>query len=178
MMLRPKSLAAAMALILAPLAASAAEKASADIVGAGGKPLGTATLVEAPTGVLVRVDLRGLPPGDKAIHIHAVGTCADHDHGFVASKSHLNPQGRKHGLKNPDGPDAGDLPNLRVHSDGTVLAEFFTTLASLTGKGGRAAVLDGDGAALVIHANPDDHMTQPIGGAGPRIGCGVVKAAQ
>ncbi|WP_374448116.1 superoxide dismutase family protein [Stella sp.] len=175
-MFRPKPLLVATVLALAPLTAAAADRAGADIVGAGGKVLGTATLVEAPTGILIRVDLRGLPPGDKAIHIHAVGTCDDHDHGFVASKAHLNPQGRKHGLLNPEGPDAGDLPNVRVHADGTAMAEFFTTLASLGGKGGRPALLDADGAALVLHANPDDHATQPIGGAGARIGCGVVKA--
>lgn len=177
-MIRRPLLAAAVLLSLAPSAVSAADRATAEIVGAGNKALGTATLVEAPTGVLIRVDLRGLPPGDKGMHIHAVGTCEDHDHGFVASKAHLNPQGRKHGLLNPEGPDAGDLPNVRVHADGTAIAEFFTTLASLSGQGGRPALLDADGAALVLHANPDDHTSQPIGGAGARIGCGVVKAAR
>jgi len=177
-MIRPKLLAFAVAVALAPHAAAAADRATADIVGAGGKALGTATLVEAPTGVLIRVDLQGLAPGDKGMHIHAVGTCEDHDHGFVASKAHLNPTGRKHGLLNPEGPDAGDLPNVRVHADGKAMAEFFTTLASLSGQGGRPALLDADGAALVLHTNPDDHATQPIGGAGARIGCGVIKAAR
>lgn len=127
--------------------------------------------------MLIRVELAGVPAGAKAMHIHAVGTCDDHDHGFVASKAHLNPSGRKHGLLNPEGPDAGDLPNIFVAADGKATAEFFTTLASLAGTGGRAAILDADGAALVLHTGADDHTTQPIGGAGARIGCGVIKAA-
>ena len=173
----PRTLMAAAVAAFIPLAAQAADRASAQIVGADGKPVGTATFIEAPTGVLVQVELQGLPPGDKAMHIHAVVTCEDHSHGFVASKAHLNPGGKKHGLLNPEGPDAGDLPNVHVHADGKAAAEAFTTLASLSGKGGRAAILDSDGAALVFHANRDDHMTQPIGGAGTRIACGVIKAA-
>jgi len=105
-----------------------------------------------------------------------VGTCEDGAQGFVASKGHLNPAAKPHGLMNPDGPDAGDLPNLFVHADGSVEAEFFTTLASLSGAGGRANILDADGAALVIHENRDDHASQPIGGAGGRFFCGVIGA--
>ncbi|MCC7276332.1 MAG: superoxide dismutase family protein [Alphaproteobacteria bacterium] len=168
------------ALLCAAVATSAeaADKAIADILGKDGRSIGTAAFTEAPTGVLIRIELRGLPPGFKAVHIHSVGTCADHDHGFVASKAHLNPQNRKHGLLNAEGPDAGDLPNVYAHADGNVTAEIFTTLASLEGKGGRAAILDADGAALVVHAGPDDHVTQPIGGAGVRVACGVIQAAR
>ena len=158
------------------LPASAAERASARILDRQGAELGTATLVEGPHGVLIHIVAKGLPPGPKAIHIHSVGTCADGAQGFVASKGHLNPAARPHGLMNPDGPDAGDLPNLFVHADGSVEAEFFTTLASLSGAGGRANILDADGAALVIHENRDDHASQPIGGAGGRFFCGVIGA--
>ena len=158
------------------LPASAAERASARILDRQGAELGTATLVEGPHGVLIHIVAKGLPPGPKAIHIHSVGTCADGAQGFVASKGHLNPAARPHGLMNPDGPDAGDLPNLFVHADGSVEAEFFTTLASLSGAGGRANILDADGAALVIHENRDDHSSQPIGGAGGRFFCGVIGA--
>ena len=158
------------------LPAFAAERASARIVDRQGAEVGSATLVEGPHGVLIHVVAKGLPPGPKAIHIHSVGTCADGAQGFVASKGHLNPAARPHGLMNPDGPDAGDLPNLFVHADGSVEAEFFTTLASLSGAGGRANMLDADGAALVIHENRDDHASQPIGGAGGRFFCGVIGA--
>lgn len=170
----PSMLAAAAFVIAAP--ASAADRAVASILDRQGAQVGEATLVESPHGVLIHVSAKSMPPGPKAIHIHSVGNCDDGSEGFVASKGHLNPGGRPHGLMNPEGPDAGDLPNLFVHADGSVEAEFFTTFASLDGKGGRAAILDADGAALVIHEKRDDHLTQPIGGAGPRFFCGVIRA--
>ncbi len=152
-----------------------ASEAKADILNADGESIGEARLTQGPTGTLIRLELRGLPPGPKAIHIHGTGTCEDHDHGFQASGGHLNPDGKKHGLLNPEGPDAGDLPNFYVHEDGYAWAEFFTPMASLDGSVG-AQILDDDGAALVIHENPDDHESQPIGGAGARIACGVIEA--
>ena len=78
-----------------------------------------------------------------------------------------------HGLRNPDGPDSGDLPNLYAAADGSAKAEFFTTLVSVAG-GDVPALLDADGSAVIIHEQPDDHLTQPIGGAGGRIACGVI----
>jgi superoxide dismutase, Cu-Zn family len=156
--------------------AQATTQAVAVLQDRAGQTVGEVRLTEGPHGVLIHVSAKGLPPGPKGIHIHQVGTCDDGDKGFVASGAHLNPTGKKHGLMNPEGPDAGDLPNLMVHADGSVEVEMFTTLASLTGQGGRAAILDDNGAALVIHENRDDHITQPIGGAGARRYCGVVKA--
>jgi superoxide dismutase, Cu-Zn family len=156
--------------------AHADEQAAAEFIDREKKPVGSALLTESPHGVLIYLDLKGLPPGPKAIHLHSVGTCEDPEEGFVASKGHLNPDGKEHGLMNPEGPDAGDLPNLHVREDGTVQTEIFTSLASLGGADGRAKILDGDGGALVIHINRDDHITQPIGGAGARIACGVIKA--
>lgn len=161
--------------LTAMAAHAGAERATAAFIDREKNPIGTATLVESPHGVLIHLDLHGLPPGPKAIHIHGVGTCDDPEAGFKASTGHLNPHGRKHGLMNPDGPDGGDLPNLYVRDDGTFEAEFFTTLASLGGHGDRAKILDEDGAAFVIHQHRDDHIAQPIGGAGPRIGCGVIE---
>ena len=79
-----------------------------------------------------------------------------------------------HGLLNPDGNEAGDLPNLYVAADGTGTAELFSGYVSLSGKSTRPALMDTDGSALVIHASPDDHKTQPIGGAGARVACGVI----
>ncbi|MCC5859498.1 MAG: superoxide dismutase family protein [Ectothiorhodospiraceae bacterium] len=148
--------------------------ATARIIDTAGEDIGEARLTQGPAGTLIRLELQGLPPGPKAIHIHGTGTCEDHDHGFQASGGHLNPDGKPHGLLNPDGPDAGDLPNFHVHDNGYAWAEFFTPLASLDGAVG-ARILDDSGAALVIHENPDDHHTQPIGGAGARIACGVIE---
>lgn len=168
-------------LAIAGLATGAAQAddhfgATADFVNKDGEAVGAAVLTESPHGVLINLDLNGLPPGPKAIHIHSVGDCSDPDDGFVASKGHLNPEGKEHGLMNPAGPDNGDLPNLIVLADGSVEVEMFTPYASINGAEGRPAMLDDDGAAFVIHVNRDDHITQPIGGAGPRIACGVVKA--
>ena len=81
----------------------------------------------------------------------------------------------EHGLLNPKGPDMGDLPNLYVGADGTGQAQAFSTLVSWKGAGGRPALADADGSALVVHANADDGKTQPIGGAGDRVACAVIK---
>ncbi len=149
--------------------------AVANLINNAGEEIGKVELFAAPAGTLLRLDVRNLPPGPKAIHIHARGTCDDHDHGFTDSGGHINPEGKEHGLLNPEGPGAGDLPNFRVGEFGHAWAEFFTGLASLDGSVG-ARILDEDGAAIVIHENPDDHMSQPIGGAGARIACGVIEA--
>ncbi len=152
-------------------------RANAELVDTDGEMIGTAELVQGPSGTLIRITLEGLPPGPKAIHIHGTGDCDDHCDGFQASGGHLNPDDRPHGLLNPDGPDAGDLPNFHVHENGYAWAEFYTTLASLDGSFG-ARILDDDGAALVIHENPDDHSSQPIGGAGARLACGVIRLSE
>ncbi len=156
----------------------AAEQASVDFIDRSGNSVGTGLITDGPNGILINLDLHSLPPGKRAIHIHTVGTCEDPDEGFVASGGHLNPDGMQHGLMNPEGPDAGDLPNIIVREDGTVQVELFSHLASLHGDGGRAAIFDEDGAAFVIHENRDDHFTQPIGGAGPRIACGVIQPTE
>lgn len=167
---------AALALALPAPAALAGEEASARFLDRDGREIGQALLTEGPQGVLIYLELEGLPPGPHGIHIHSVGTCDDHSEGFTASGGHLNPEGREHGLLNPNGPDAGDLPNLFAHEDGSVRAELYTPLVTLAEGEGRASLLDEDGAALVIHENRDDHLSQPIGGAGARIACGVIEA--
>lgn len=167
-----------LALLPGSLVGETPEQATVAFIDRDGNEVGTGTLVESPHGVLIDLDLHSLPPGRRAIHIHAIGTCDDPEEGFVASGGHLNPEGRAHGLMNPEGPDHGDLPNIIVREDGTVQVELFTHLVSLRGAPGRPALLDYDGAALVIHQNRDDHFSQPIGGAGPRIACGVVQPAE
>ncbi len=154
------------------------EQATVEFIDRSENSVGTGLITEGPNGILINLDLHSLPPGKRAIHIHTVGTCEDPEEGFVASGGHVNPDDMKHGLMNPEGPDAGDLPNIIVREDGTVEVELFSHLASLHGSGGRAAIFDEDGAAFVIHENRDDHFTQPIGGAGPRIACGVIQPAE
>lgn len=142
--------------------------------GTGGTDVGSASLAEGPSGVLIRLDLKGLTPGWHAIHFHAKGDCSDA--AFAASGGHINhATPRPHGLLNPQGPDFGDLPNVFVGADGTTKAEVFSALVSFSGAGDRPALRDADGSALVIHANPDDHTSQPIGGAGGRVACAVIR---
>ena len=160
-----------LAIIFAAPLAKAADMASAEIIDTEGAVIGMVTFEETPNGVLVYVEVSGIPPGGHGIHLHAVGSC---DPDFKAAGGHINPDHAKHGLKNPEGPDNGDLPNLYAASDGSARAEFFTTRVSVYGNA-MPALLDEDGSAVIIHENPDDHMKQPIGGAGGRIGCGIIQ---
>jgi Cu-Zn family superoxide dismutase len=166
------SVAAALALASPALAedkASPAEKASSVLKDVNGKEVGRATLTATPSGVLVSLDLTSVPPGEHAFHIHAVGKCDPPD--FKSAGPHFNPDETKHGLMNPEGPHAGDMPNLHVPADGKLQVEVLNPTVTLSAE---SALLDNDGSALVIHAGADDYMTEPAGNAGDRIACGVV----
>jgi len=161
------------ALCIAAFAAgplAAADSITAPLAGASG----SVTLTAAPKGVLVHIEASGLTPGWHAVHFHEKATCGDP--GFKASGSHVHGAAALvHGLLNPAASDDGDLPNIFAGADGKANAELFTTLVSLRPGGPAPALLDADGSALVIHANKDDYQTQPIGGAGDRIACAVLK---
>ncbi len=166
---------AAAVLSLALFAAPAlAAEAPVSFKAGDGAARGSATLTGAPGGVMVRLALTGLKPGWHAIHFHAKGDCSDA--AFQSAGAHINhTTPRQHGLLNPMGPDFGDLPNVYAGADGAANAEVFSTLVSLRGEGGRPGLIDADGSAIVVHANADDGLTQPIGGAGDRVACAVVK---
>jgi superoxide dismutase, Cu-Zn family len=144
--------------------------AAAEVRNAQGRVLGTARLNEVSGGVRIVLEARGLPPGAKAVHIHEVGRCDPPD--FSSAGGHFNPEGKQHGLLNPAGPHAGDLPNITIAADGAGRLESMDTHVTL-GTGTRS-LLDADGSALVIHAGPDDFKTDPAGGSGARIACGVI----
>jgi Cu-Zn family superoxide dismutase len=149
--------------------------ATAPLKAADGSSAGVAALTEAPGGVLLRIEVKGLTPGWHGVHFHEKGDCSTAD--FKSAGPHMHGMAAAvHGLLNPGATETGDLPNIHVAADGTGAAEFFSPSVSLHGAGGRSALLDADGAALVIHASPDDHATQPIGGAGARVACGVIAA--
>lgn len=139
-----------------------------------GRTVGTVTLKQGPRGVLVTAEVNGLTPGWHGAHFHAVGRCDDPK--FQNSGGHVNHATEKkpHGLLHPQGPDFGDLTNIWVGADGRGGAQWHTPLVSISGANERPALLDADGSALVIHANADDHKTQPIGGAGDRVACAVI----
>jgi len=149
------------------------------VVGADGQAIGQATFTEAPTGVLIRLEFSraGLGAGWHGLHLHQRGDCSDFAAGFEASGGHLG-MGRRvqHGLMNENGPEAGDLPNIFAPPSGVFGAEMLTSYVTLASEPvrGRAPLLDEDGAALLIHAGPDDHTTLPIGGAGARVACAAL----
>jgi len=148
--------------------------AQAPLMDAEGGSAGAATFHQGSTGVVIRIEATGLTPGWHGLHLHAVGQC---DAPFKSAGSHIqHAQAAPHGYLNAEGPDSGDLPNLYVGADGRGFAEVFTTAVSLNSGGPGAHLMDADGSSVVIHANPDDHTSQPIGGAGDRVACGVVAA--
>jgi Cu-Zn family superoxide dismutase len=142
------------------------------LVNSSGQSIGTVRAWQTTGGVTFRIDASGLPHGVHGLHVHTVGRCDPPD--FTSAGSHWNPASRKHGLNNPEGPHAGDLPNVTVAANG-VLGETVTlTGASLTATG-PDLLLDADGAALVLHAAADDYVTDPSGNSGARIACAVIR---
>jgi Cu-Zn family superoxide dismutase len=144
--------------------------ARAELRNATGQVVASATLTQVAGAVRVVLEAQGLPPGAKGVHIHAVGKCDPPD--FTTAGGHFNPQGRQHGALNPQGPHAGDLPNLTVGADGKGQLESTTQLVTLLA--GPTSVFDADGSALVVHAAPDDFRTDPTGNSGARIACGAI----
>lgn len=150
--------------------------ASATIINASGASIGQATFHRSPRGgVLIRVRAAGLAPGEHGIHIHQNGACDAP--AFTSAGPHLRREGstNPHGLLHPSGGEAGDLPNLVVNADGAAEAEITSAGVVETPQGAAPGVV---GRAIVIHAAPDDQKTQPIGGSGDRIACGVITSTR
>ncbi len=135
----------------------------------GGADAGRVTATEVAGGLRFTIDARDLPPGTHGAHVHTTGDCTPPD--FAGAGGHWNPASAKHGTMNPQGPHAGDLPNLVIGTDGR--GTLGITVPGTT----MAGLLDVDGSALIIHAGPDDLMTDPSGNSGARIACGVFRPA-
>lgn len=133
---------------------------------ADGTDVGRATVREVAGGLRITIDGRFMPPGMHGAHLHAVGRCEGP--GFDSAGPHWNPGMTKHGGMNPQGPHGGDLPNLVIGADGRGTLGVNLAGASFD------ALLDADGAAMVVHADADDMMTDPSGKSGTRIACGVL----
>ncbi|MGH7563915.1 MAG: superoxide dismutase family protein, partial [Gemmatimonadota bacterium] len=147
------------------------ESASADIRDAQGNSVGSVVLRQTDGGVALTGTLAGLSPGGHGFHIHETGLCEPPS--FESAGAHFAPAGRQHGFDHPEGPHAGDLWNLEVSEDSSATLSATDSLVSLRGAGD--ALLDDDGSALVIHAEPDDYRSQPSGASGDRIACGVIE---
>jgi Cu-Zn family superoxide dismutase len=169
MRLRTALLATAIGVAVTPLA-TAQEQATASFIDEAGKTIGEATVIGTPNGVLVDIEVEGLPAGEHAFHIHETGTCTPPD--FTSAGGHYA-EGRKHGFLVEGGPHPGDFPNQFVGENGRLRAHLFDT--GLTIAGEEAPLLDDDGSAFIIHAGADDYERQPSGAAGARIACGVIE---
>lgn len=147
------------------------DTAGASFVDADGNANGTAELTAAASGgVLIRLEVTGLPAGEwVAFHVHETGSC-DHTTGHESAGGHFNPGSNEHGYKMANGPHAGDMPNQYVGEDGALRAEVFNHMVTL--DEGEAGIM---GRALMIHASADDYESQPSGDAGDRLACGVIE---
>ena len=149
---------------------AAMTSAQADIRDASGSPRGTATATQIGDSIRVKIDAMNMAAGAYGAHVHMTGRCDGP--AFTSAGGHWNPTNRQHGKDNPAGMHMGDLPNLLVGTDGRGSMEI--TIPNAWIGGGGARLLDADGAAVVIHAAPDDYRTDPSGNSGARIACGVM----
>jgi Cu-Zn family superoxide dismutase len=152
-----------------PKAASVVPSAAnTTLVNADGRRIGTAAVLPSKSGGLLVLKLTGVAPGTHGLHLHARGVCEPPK--FESAGPHYNPAGRKHGAKNPQGPHAGDLPNVLARGDSTVDTTLTIPAAVVSAIGSGAAA-----KSLVLHADPDDLTTDPSGNSGARVACGVLQ---
>lgn len=154
-----------------PLADHAPGSASSQLQDTSGRSVAAVSLTQTGDALRVRIEAAGLAAGVYGSHVHAVGRCDAP--GFDSAGPHWNPAGREHGRDNPRGQHLGDLPNLLVGTDGRGSLEFTIPGGAL--NSGNRRLLDADGAAIVLHARPDDYRTDPSGNSGTRIACGILR---
>ena len=152
------------------IAQAADESASTVLKDTNGQNVSTASFTQTPPGVLLKLSLKGISPGEHAFHIHAVGKCVPPS--FDSAGPHFNPGNTQHGIMAGPG-HAGDMPNLHIPPTGALEIELINTAITLD-KSKPNSILHPGGTAMVIHAGKDDYMTDPDGNAGSRIACGVI----
>jgi superoxide dismutase, Cu-Zn family len=156
---------------LALSAPASAEAAEAALKNTEGQAIGTVSMSEAARGgILVKVSLEGVAPGDHAFHIHETGKC---EGDFKSAGGHFNPAGHEHGVLAQGGAHAGDMPNIHVPDTGRLTLEYFVRDVTLK-PDAKGSLFDADGSAFVVHEGTDDYASQPSGDAGARIACGVI----
>ena len=157
-------LTASASLLALATVSAAAQTAKANLRNAEGKEVGSAALTQTPAGVLINLSVKGLPAGEHAFHVHAVGKC---EPPFTTAGGHFNPEKKKHGMMASDGPHAGDMPNLHVPTSGELAVDVLNAAVTLE-KGKANSLFGPEGTALIIHAGKDDYKTDPTGEAGGR----------
>jgi Cu-Zn family superoxide dismutase len=139
------------------------------LINSSGQTIGTVRAWQTAGGISFHVTASGLPHGVHGIHVHPIGRCDPPD--FATAGTHWNPTNKQHGLNNPQGPHAGDMPNVEVAANGVLDQTVVLPNATM------AQLLDADGSSVMIHANADDYVSQPAGNSGPKIACAIIGPA-
>jgi Cu-Zn family superoxide dismutase len=163
-----------LSLLAVPAFAKAKDQVIVPIKTSTGEDAGTATFQQDKTKLVIKVNLKNLPVGEHAVHIHAKALCDAPD--FKTAGGHFNPETKQHGTLNPMGHHAGDLPQNIMIGEGHVgQATFKVDYLSLDPASPNSILANG-GTSIMVHEKADDMKTDPTGNAGNRIACGVITA--
>lgn len=136
----------------------------------GNTTAGTVRFEQHGHHVMVFARVTGLKPNQEhGFHVHDKGDCSSGD--GMSAAGHFNPLGKPHGHHSGSERHAGDMPNLKADANGVAEARFH--MSGITVGSGATDIV---GRGLIVHANPDDYTSQPVGNAGGRLACAVIQA--